>query len=111
MGFAISMDDFGTGFSSLNSLKDLPLDVLKLDAEFFRGSGIRDERGSAIVAATIQLAKSLGMKTVAEGIEEEEQVNFLAEKGCELIQGYYFDKPLPIDEFENRMNLFDTSVE
>ena len=111
MGFAISMDDFGTGFSSLNSLKDLPLDVLKLDAEFFRGSGIRDERGSAIVAATIQLAKSLGMKTVAEGIEEEEQVNFLAEKGCELIQGYYFDKPLPIEEFENRMNLFDTSVE
>ena len=104
MGFSISMDDFGAGYSSLNSLKDLSLDVLKVDAEFFRGSGIDSEKGSIIVAETIKLAKSLGMKIVAEGIEEEKQVEFLAENGCDLIQGFYFAKPMPVSEYEQRMS-------
>ena len=98
-GFAVSMDDFGAGYSSLNSLKELPLDVVKLDAEFFRDSD-EDGRGDIIVGDTIALAKKLDMKIVAEGIETREQVDFLATKDCDLIQGYYFAKPMPLDEFE-----------
>jgi EAL domain-containing protein (putative c-di-GMP-specific phosphodiesterase class I) len=100
-GFLISMDDFGSGYSSLNSLKELPLDVVKLDAGFFRDS---DEtgRGKLIVGDTISLAKKLDMKIVAEGIETREQVDFLANMNCDLIQGYYFAKPMPIDEFETK---------
>lgn len=100
-GFKISMDDFGAGYSSLNSLKELPLDIIKLDAEFFRG--VDDlERSNQIVGDTISLAKKLGMKIVAEGIETREQVDFLAKQNCDLIQGFYFSKPLPINEFEQR---------
>lgn len=101
-GFPISMDDFGAGYSSLNSLKDIPLDVLKLDGEFFRGE---DEmgRGSIIVRETISLARELNMRVVAEGIEQREQVDFLASLGCDMIQGYYFAKPMPVAEFEARV--------
>lgn len=97
-GFSISMDDFGAGYSSLNSLKDLPIDVLKLDMDFFRGEGAM-ERGKIVVQETIRLAKALNMKTVAEGIEKKEQVEFLAEHGCDMIQGYYFAQPMPVEEF------------
>ncbi|MGN0342293.1 MAG: EAL domain-containing protein [Roseburia sp.] len=98
-GFDISMDDFGAGYSSLNSLKELPLDVLKLDAEFFRGEDCQG-RGDLIVGEAIALAKKLDMRIVAEGIETREQVDSLAEKNCDLIQGYYFAKPMPVEEFE-----------
>ena len=97
-GFIVSMDDFGAGYSSLNSLKELQLDVLKIDADFFRGSG-SEERGMLIVSEVIGLAKKLNMKIVAEGIETREQVDFLAEQECDLIQGYFFAKPMPIHEF------------
>lgn len=100
-GFPISMDDFGSGYSSLNSLKEIPLDVVKLDAEFFRGEG-NDDKGRIIVSETIDLAKSLGMHIVAEGIETREQVDFLKEKDCDLIQGFYFAKPMPVGAFEER---------
>lgn len=100
-GFEISMDDFGSGYSSLNSLKEMPLDTLKLDAEFFRENTF-DEKGKLIVGDTIALAKKLDMKIVAEGIETREQVDFLASVDCDLIQGYYFDKPMPVDEFEGK---------
>ena len=103
MGFAVSMDDFGAGYSSLNSLKDLQLDVLKIDADFFRGKEENEDRGSLIVSETIQLAKNLGMTTVAEGIESAEQVEFLAERGCDLIQGFYFAKPMPVADYEQKM--------
>ena len=98
-GFTISMDDFGAGYSSLNSLKELPLDVVKLDAEFFRNVD-ENGRGDLIVGDTIALAKKLDMRIVAEGIETREQVDFLAAKDCDLIQGYYFAKPMPVEEFE-----------
>lgn len=101
-GFEVSMDDFGSGYSSLNSLKDLPLDVLKLDAEFFRGED-KDGRGEIVVSEAIALAKQLNMKIVAEGIEKEEQVKFLASLDCDMIQGYFFDKPMPADEYKTRM--------
>ena len=100
-GFPVSMDDFGAGYSSLNSLKELQLDVLKLDADFFRGEASQ-ERGMVIVSEVIDLAKKLNMKIVAEGIESREQVDFLTEQECDLIQGYFFAKPMPISEFEEK---------
>ncbi len=102
-GFAVSMDDFGSGYSSLNSLKDMPLDVLKLDAEFFRGEN-RGERGEIVVSEAIRLAKSLKMRTVAEGVEVREQVEFLAAQGCDMIQGYFYAKPMPAADYEVRMH-------
>lgn len=100
-GFKVSMDDFGAGYSSLNSLKELPLDIIKLDAEFFRS--VDDvERSNLIVGETISLAKKLGMEIVAEGIETRDQVDFLAKQDCDLIQGFYFSKPLPVNEFEEK---------
>ena len=100
-GFKVSMDDFGAGYSSLNSLKELPLDIIKLDAEFFRS--VDDvTRSNLIVGETISLAKKLGMEIVAEGIETREQVDFLAKQDCDLIQGFYFSKPLPVEEFEQK---------
>lgn len=101
-GFAVSMDDFGSGYSSLNSLKDMPLDILKLDAEFFRGDG-QGERGKIVVSETIKLARSLNMRTVAEGVEIKEQVDFLAEQGCDMIQGFYYAKPMPADEYVKKL--------
>ncbi|MCR4781052.1 MAG: bifunctional diguanylate cyclase/phosphodiesterase [Ruminiclostridium sp.] len=101
-GFAVSMDDFGSGYSSLNSLKDMPLDVLKLDAEFFRGEN-GGGRGEIVVSEAIKLAKSLNMRTVAEGVEIREQVDFLASQGCDMIQGYFYAKPMPGSDYESRM--------
>lgn len=102
-GFEVSMDDFGAGYSSLNSLKDLPLNVLKLDAEFFRGDDF-DTRGEIVVSEAISLAKMLNMRIVAEGIEKKEQVDFLAKQDCDMIQGYYFAKPMPASDYESRMD-------
>ena len=101
-GFHVSMDDFGAGYSSLNSLKDIPLDVLKLDGEFFRGED-DDGRGEIVVKEAIQLARNLDMRVVAEGIERKEQVDFLAGQGCDMIQGFYFAKPMPVAEFEEKV--------
>lgn len=97
-GFAVSMDDFGTGYSSLNTLKDLPLDIVKIDREFFVGDGY-DDKGKLIVSSVIKLAKSMKMKVVAEGIEVEEQIDFLVKENCDMIQGFYYAKPMPAEEF------------
>ena len=101
-GFLVSMDDFGSGYSSLNSLKDMPLDILKLDAGFFKGEK-DNERTEIVVAEALQLAKKLNMTTVAEGVEDQEQVDFLAAEGCNMIQGYYYSKPMPKEEYESRI--------
>lgn len=103
MGFDISMDDFGAGYSSLNSLKDLPLDVLKLDAEFFRGEEDEEKRGEIVVSEVIHLAKRLHMRIVAEGVEKKNQVDFLAGQECDMIQGYYYAKPMPAREYQERL--------
>ncbi len=100
-GFLVSMDDFGAGYSSLNSLKDLPLDTVKLDGELFRLTD-EVERGLCVIRNTITMAKDLHMKVVAECIETREQVEFLCMVGCDVIQGYYFAKPMPPDQFEAR---------
>lgn len=98
-GFTCSIDDFGSGYSSLNTLKNLPIDVLKLDALFFQGSDCLG-RGQNVVENFLQLARKLEIKTVAEGVEEKGQVEFLKNAGCDLIQGYFFSPPLPLSEFE-----------
>ena len=97
-GFLVSMDDFGSGYSSLNSLKDMPLDILKLDAGFFGGDK-HNERAEIVVAETLQLAKKLNMTTVAEGVDYQSQVDFLAAEGCDMIQGYFYSKPMPKEEY------------
>ena len=103
-GFLVSMDDFGSGYSSLNSLKDMPLNILKLDAGFFRGEN-DNERAEIVVSEILHLAKKLNMTTVAEGVDEQHQVDFLAAEGCNMIQGYYYSKPMPKEEYEARMGM------
>ncbi|MEG0156783.1 MAG: EAL domain-containing protein, partial [Anaerovoracaceae bacterium] len=97
-GFILSMDDFGSGYSSLNTLKSLPLDVIKLDRGFFVIQNIQEDqeqqRAKEIIKSVISLAKTLSLKTVAEGVETKEQLEFLRSIGCDTIQGYYFSKPV-----------------
>ena len=98
-GFQISIDDFGSGYSSLNLIKVLPVDVLKIDGEFFKQNEMND-KDKAVISTIFRLAKELRLKTVAEGIETAEQVEFVTQCGCDMIQGYYYYKPMPIAEFE-----------
>ena len=97
-GFTVSMDDFGAGYSSLNSLRKLPLDVLKLDKDFM-DEDVYNQRANTIIRQIIALAKELDMKVVAEGVEYREQVDFLISAGCDMIQGYYYARPMPVSEF------------
>ena len=97
-GFTILMDDFGSGYSSLNVLKDIDIDVLKIDMRFL-SKGSSEERGEKILEAVIKMAKSLDMLVIAEGVEEEKQVNMLKRLGCDYIQGYYFAKPMPKKDY------------
>ncbi|SFR55678.1 putative bifunctional diguanylate cyclase/phosphodiesterase [Anaeromicropila populeti] len=98
-GFLVSMDDFGAGYSSLLSLKEISLDIVKMDAQFFRNSE-HDQRSQIIIRDTIMMAKHLDMKTVAEGIETEYQAKFLEELGCDYIQGFYYGRPMMVEDFE-----------
>lgn len=93
-GFEISIDDFGTGYSGLSYLKRFPIDILKIDRSFVMDCA-HDADDAAIVTAIIAMAHSLQMTVVAEGVENEEQLNFLRERGCDKYQGYYFSKPMP----------------
>lgn len=99
VGFTIEMDDFGSGYSSLNMLKDAPVDVIKID-RFFLDEVIDTKRGKIIVANSIKMSKELGMRTIAEGVETREQADFLRDAGCDIAQGYFYSKPIPTDEFE-----------
>lgn len=97
----ISMDDFGTGYSSLSMLQSLPVDVLKIDCGFFKNFE-KSKKGAAIIKSIVMLAKELELIVVAEGVETKEEVDYLKEIDCNSIQGYYFCKPIPVDEFEKR---------
>ena len=98
-GFKIEMDDFGSGYSSLNMITTLPIDVLKLDMKFVRNME-KDEKSLKLVELIIDIAKFLDVPVVAEGVETKSQLDTLKELGCQVIQGYYFSKPVPADEFE-----------
>ena len=92
------MDDFGTGYSSLNMLRNLPIDVLKLDRGFIKDT-IQDTKGQIVTKSIIEMANKLNMLTVAEGIETEEQAEFLRSIGCKIAQGFLYGKPVDIKSF------------
>ena len=97
LGVTLSLDDFGTGYSSIQHLQDLPLAEIKIDQSFVRTMA-NDPNSVAIVRAIIQLAGALGLRTVAEGIEDERTCRLLADAGCEVGQGWYFGRPMPAHE-------------
>ena len=98
-GFLVEIDDFGSGYSSLNTLKDLKADILKIDMGFLSKTE-NSERSKLILRMIIALAKALKMEVITEGVETQEQVNFLKAYGCDIFQGYYFAKPMPVADFE-----------
>ena len=103
-GFDIEIDDFGSGYSSLNMLKDISADVLKIDMGFLRASE-NEVKGQDILESIIELANKLGMKVITEGVEKKSQLDMLSMMGCKMFQGYYFSKPIPVDEFEEKYKL------
>ena len=100
LGFLISIDDFGTGYSSLSTLQDMPADILKIDKSFVDRIGKNEKN---MVDYILIIAKELKLTTIAEGVETKEQKDYLLEKGCDIIQGYYYAKPMPEEEFEEYM--------
>ncbi|MEG1782611.1 MAG: EAL domain-containing protein, partial [Oscillospiraceae bacterium] len=100
MGFGCSMDDFGSGYSSLNLIREIPVDTLKIDKIFFQAGSSDFERTESVVGSIISMAEALHMSTIAEGVEERKQVDMLKRLKCDYIQGYYFARPMPIHEFE-----------
>ena len=108
-GFIVEMDDFGSGYSSLNTLKDIPVDVLKMDMKFMEESE-NEQRSADILQMVIAMADKLGMSVIAEGVETKERADFLESIGCDLIQGYYYSEPLSIEEFEKLMDEYPYEV-
>lgn len=97
-GFTMSMDDFGSGYSSLGMLKNLPVDVIKMDRSFFANQQ-NTQRAKTVIGSVIQMAALLGIRIVAEGVENQEHIDLLRELHCDMVQGYYFAKPMPTDRF------------
>ena len=102
MGFTILMDDFGSGYSSLNMLKDVPVDILKLDLRFL-DSKDTSGRGGNILNSIVRMAKWMNIGVIAEGVETKAQADFLRNIGCHMVQGYYYSKPVPVDVYEARV--------
>lgn len=100
LGFTVEIDDFGSGYSSLNTLKDVPAQILKMDMRFFENSR-NSRRGGNIIESVVRMAKWLGMTVIAEGVEEKAQADYLESVGCNYIQGYYYAKLMPISEYED----------
>lgn len=98
-GFTIEMDDFGSGYSSLNTLKNLEMNILKIDMDFLKDWDY-SRKNKDIISSIISMSKALGMTVVSEGVETKEQAEFLKESGCDIFQGFYFSKPIPVDDFK-----------
>ena len=98
-GYNVWLDDFGSGYSSLNVLKDYQFDVLKIDMKFLNGFS-ENEKTKVILESIVELNKQLGMLSLTEGVETSEQYEFLSSIGCQRVQGYYFSKPVPYDEMK-----------
>ncbi len=109
LGVTLALDDFGTGFSSLSYLKQLPLDIIKIDRSFVSGIGI-NKADEAIVDTTLVLAKRLNMHCIAEGVETKEQLNYLVTKNCHYIQGYFYAKPVPAQEIMKILMINETNI-
>lgn len=107
-GYQIELDDFGSGYSSLSTLAILPLNVVKMDMKLVRA--IHDQRSLRVFSACINLAKSLGLKTVSEGVETEEQLKIIRDLGGDVIQGFYYSKPLPEDQFEEYLKKYSDHI-
>ncbi|MDR3237817.1 MAG: EAL domain-containing protein [Spirochaetia bacterium] len=101
-GFPILMDDFGSGYSSLNTLKDIPVDILKIDMKFLESFETSNKAGN-ILTSIVRMAKWLELAVIAEGVETKNQVDFLSSIGCDKIQGYYFARPMPVQDFETHI--------
>ena len=101
-GYMLLMDDFGSGYSSLNTLKDTLFDIIKIDREFLQDF-VRSERGQKIVEHTIRMTQEIGLELVAEGVESHEQALFLSQCGCDTAQGYYYAKPMPVEQFNQHL--------
>ncbi len=99
-GFPVLMDDFGSGYSSLNMLRRLNVDIIKLDAQFLSLNAEDNQKGAQIVETVINMTRTLGIPVIVEGVEKEEHVRFLENMGCRYIQGYYFYRPMPVQDFE-----------
>ena len=99
LGFSVSIDDFGSGFSALSLLKDLPVDTIKLDKGFLHSSA-NNPRGRQIIRSVIAMCRDLKIQVVTEGIETKEQIDFITSCSCQIAQGFYYAKPLPLEEFE-----------
>ena len=104
-GISTSVDDFGIGYSSLNLIKEMPWNVLKLDKTLLPNKGDENPVQKGVMFKyVIAMAQEMGLECIAEGVETEEQVLLLADNGCNLAQGFYFDRPLPVEEFETRFD-------
>ena len=97
----MAMDDFGSGYSSLNMLKDIRVDTLKIDMEFLRQSE-SEERSRTILKTVIALSKELGMPVITEGVETKDHVDFLTKIGCDIFQGFFFARPMKAEEYEKK---------
>lgn len=102
LGFCLEVDDFGTGYSSLNLIRNVPVDVIKIDKDFL-DQKLATDKGKIVIGHTIAMAKDLNLGVVAEGVETKEHVDFLKASCCDIAQGYYFAKPMPLAEFEDLM--------
>ena len=111
-GFTMSMDDFGSGYSSLGLLKNLCVDVIKIDRSFFVKQE-NEARSKIVLGSVIDMAKKLGISTVAEGIEEKEHIDLLRELGCDIVQGYYYSRPIPQDQIDALLiaNMIKSKIE
>ena len=98
MEIKLLLDDFGSGVSSFSTIRDYAFDILKIDMGFIKNLE-HNERTRSIVSSIVDMAHSIGMQTIAEGAETQEQVNYLEQSGCDYIQGYFYSKPLPQEEF------------
>jgi EAL domain-containing protein (putative c-di-GMP-specific phosphodiesterase class I) len=99
LGLKLAVDDFGTGFSSLSYLKKFPIDTLKIDRSFINEIG-DDSSGEAITKAIVAMGHGLGLTLVAEGVETDQQLEFLTREECHLVQGFLYSRPLPVEQFE-----------
>ena len=110
VGVSIALDDFGTGFSSLSHLLQFPIDVLKVDRDFVINI-LSNKNSMSLVSTIITMAHNLGMKVVAEGVEEQDQVDLLQSMQCDIIQGYIFSRPLAAVDVPDILNQFNRSPE